>query len=265
MKKKCFLTDTTLRDGEQSPRLCLSPGQKKGLAVMLDQLGFYQIEAGIPAMGTFEKDIILEIIDVRKQSKISVWNRMDKTDIRHSFDCNPDVIHISVPVSDGMIYTMLRQSRSWVSKTMNSCVSFAREQGYEVSVGFQDASRADISFLASLTESLQRMQVSSVRIADTVGILTPTTARKLVCNLKEHTDILLGIHTHNDLGMAEAVALEAAKSGAELVDVTLFGVGERAGNCDSFVFTKAAEPLFDFFPAYQPLMESEAKMRRLIF
>lgn len=109
------------------------------------------------------------------------------------------------------------------------------------------------------------MQVSSVRIADTVGILTPTTARKLVCNLKEHTDILLGIHTHNDLGMAEAVALEAAKSGAELVDVTLFGVGERAGNCDSFVFTKAAEPLFDFFPAYQPLMEREEKMRRLIF
>ncbi len=265
MKKKCFLTDTTLKDAEQSPGICLYPDQKKGLAVLLDQLGFYQIEAGFPAMGNFEKEAICEIMDLRKQSKISVWNRMDKRDIRHSFDCNPDIIHINIPVSDGLIYTMLRQCRSWVSKTMDSCVSFARDKGYEVSVGFQDASRADISFLVSLTESLQHLQVSSVRIADSVGILTPGTARSLVSSLKEHTDILLGIHTHNDLGMAEAVALEAAKAGAELVDVTLFGVGERAGNCNSFVFTKAAEPLFDFYPGHQPLMESETKMRRLLF
>ena len=104
------LTDTTLRDGDQSPGICLTQDHKKKTGTSFwDQLGYYQIEAGIPAMGIFEKQWICEIIDQRKNAKISVWNRMNMRDIKHSFDCHPDVIHISIPVSDRLIYTMLRK------------------------------------------------------------------------------------------------------------------------------------------------------------
>jgi len=266
MRKKEIrrLTDTTLRDGDQSPGVCLTQDHKKKLALLLDQLGYYQIEAGIPAMGSFEKQWICEIVDQRKNAKISVWNRMNMRDIKHSFDCHPDVIHISIPASDRLIYTMLRKDRSWVLKTMKSCVSYARENGYAVSVGFQDVSRANQVYLISLAEALQSLQVDSIRLADTVGIFTPSSAFRLVGSLKQHTDIPLGIHTHNDLGMAEAVAIEAAKAGAELIDTTLFGIGERAGNCDSFLFSKAADPLFLLYPSYHSLAEKEPEIKQLI-
>ncbi|MBR0597727.1 homocitrate synthase [Sinanaerobacter chloroacetimidivorans] len=266
MEKKSnrYLTDTTLRDGEQSPGVSLDRNRKKKLAVLLDQMGFYQIEAGIPAMGSFEKDVICEIMALRKKAKIAVWNRMNIEDIKHSFDCHPDIIHISIPVSDIMISTMLGQNRSWVANTMEACVAYAKEKEYEVSVGFQDASRANLPFMISLADSLSRLEISSIRLADTVGVLTPSRARHLIKSLKDHTEILLGIHTHNDLGMAEAIALEAAKAGAELIDTTLLGVGERAGNCDSFIFSKAADSLFDLHPPYPALLRKKIELKNLL-
>ena len=234
--RRVWLTDTTLRDGEQGSGYALSVYNKVRLAQLLDNGGFCVIEAGIPAMGSCEKDAIVRIMDVRKHAKIAVWNRMRREDIEHSIVCAPDVIHISAPVSDILVRAMLKKDRVWVANTLADCVGYARDKGFAVTVGFQDASRADTAFMASLVKDMQRMGVKAVRLADTVGLLTPLRARRLLERLTSETDMKLGIHTHNDLGMASAVAAEAVKGGAVYVDTTLFGIGERAGNCDSFKF-----------------------------
>jgi homocitrate synthase NifV len=87
---------------------------------------------------------------------------------------------------------------------------------------------------------LSSLEVKSLRLADTVGVLTPARIREMMEELKNHTDMKIGIHAHNDFGMAVANSLEAAKAGAAFIDTTLFGIGERAGNCDMAKFIKAA-------------------------
>lgn len=264
-KQVLYLTDTTLRDGEQSPGFAFDRSAKTEIASLLDLLGFYQIEAGIPAMGNYEKETICQIMSQRKNAKIAVWNRMNPEDIKHSFDCRPDVIHISAPVSDILISSLLRENRAWVTNMLKACIFLARNMGYEVTVGFQDISRADLSFIIDLARTLSDLGVSSIRLADTVGILTPSSVRRTVLSIKENTDLPIGIHSHNDLGMAEAIALEAAKSEAVFVDTTLFGIGERAGNCNSFVFSEAAEPLFHVKPSFEALENKKAHIRQLIY
>lgn len=265
MKPQVLLTDTTLRDGEQRSGFAFSIEKKVKLARLLDQAGFCQIEAGIPAMGRCEKDAICRIMDVRTKAKIAVWNRMRREDIAHSLDCKPDIIHISAPVSDLLVETMLKKDLAWVKQTLTDCVAFAQDKGCEVSVGFQDVSRADPMFIASLAGSMRRLGVLSVRLADTVGTLTPMRARKLLAYLTEQTDIPFGIHTHNDLGMASAIAAEAVRGGAVFVDTTLFGIGERAGNCDSYRFASHLQHNYSTRPATANLKTLCADAKTILF
>jgi homocitrate synthase NifV len=215
------------------------------LAMLMDNAGIYQIEAGIPAMGKYEKDTICKILSNRKRAKISTWNRMLKEDIQNSFDCCPDIIHISAPVSYIHIYSKLKKNKKWLQKNLQDCVYLALEKGYEVTVGFEDASRADITFIISTARLLKEMGVVSIRFADTVGVLTPSRIYRSIREILRDADIPLGIHAHNDLGMAVANSLEAAKAGAQFIDTTLFGIGERAGNCDLNQFIKIAGHIFD--------------------
>ncbi|HWQ74576.1 MAG TPA: homocitrate synthase [Syntrophomonas sp.] len=242
---KVMLTDTTLRDGEQGCGFAMKPEDKAALARLLDEAGFYSIEAGIPAMGDCEKEAVRLIMQQRKKARISVWNRMNQEDIRHSFDCAPDIIHISAPASPLLIQNYLHRNQAWVTDTLQGCVELARGRGYEVTVGFQDASRADMGFMIALANRIKPLGVSSIRLADTVGILTPLRARQMASEFAKQTGMPFGIHPHNDLGMATAVAFEAVKGGASFVDTTLFGIGERAGNCDSHNFTLLAEGHLD--------------------
>ncbi len=265
MKPQVLLTDTTLRDGEQRSGLAFSIEKKVKLAQLLDRAGFYQIEAGIPAMGRCEKDAVCRIMEVRTKAKIAVWNRMRREDIAHSLDCQPDIIHISAPVSDLLVETMLKKDRAWVKRMLTDCVTFARNKGCEVSVGFQDVSRADLKLITSLAGDMRRLGVLSVRLADTVGTLTPMKARKLLEYLTEQTDIPFGIHTHNDLGMAVAIAAEAVRGGAVTVDTTLFGIGERAGNCDSYKFAVHIQQNFSTKPAATDLAALRADAEELLF
>jgi len=244
MKRFKHIVDTTLRDGEQSPGFAFSKEQKLNIANMLDDAMVFQIEAGIPALGSYEKDTLCEIVDNKKNSKISVWNRLNVNDINHSFDCNPDIIHISVPVSYAQIYTKLHKNKAWIIKNLTICVELALSHGYEVTVGFEDASRADTTFLVALSTLLKEMGVTRIRFADTVGVLTPTRTFKSISDLISYTGIEVEMHAHNDLGMAVANSIVAVKAGANYIDTTILGIGERAGNCDMQKFIYASEPAF---------------------
>ncbi len=236
-----YIVDTTLRDGEQSAGKAFSIDEKVEIAKYMDKNNIYQIEAGIPIMGDIEKECIKRILAIKKNSLISTWNRMNKKDIQHSIDCKPDIIHISVPTSDMQIYSNLGKDKKWIEESLRACVYFAKDKGYEVTIGFEDASRADVNYLIELCEIVKKFDVKRIRYADTVGILMPSIVREAVKKIINNTGIEIEIHAHNDFGMAIPISLEAVKSGAKYVDCTLDGIGERAGNCNLQEFIRISD------------------------
>lgn len=246
MKPVKYIVDTTMRDGEQSPGIAMSKEQKLLIAKILDNAGVYQIEAGIPAVNSYEIDTIRAIVENKKNSKISVWNRLVLEDIKKSIHCHPDIIHISTPVSYVLIYSKLNKNKNWVMKNLSACVEYASARGYAVTVGFEDASRADITFMASLASQLKEMGVSRIRFADTVGILSPSRTYQAVKEIIDYSGIEVELHAHNDLGMAVANTILGAQAGANYLDTTILGLGERAGNCDFLKLIQAAHNIMDF-------------------
>jgi homocitrate synthase NifV len=241
LDQNIYIVDTTLRDGEQSAGKAFSIDEKVEIARYMDENNIYQIEAGIPVMGDLEKECIKRILVGRKNSLISTWNRMNKKDILHSMDCKPDIIHISVPTSDIQIYSNLGKDKLWVEENLRECVYFAKDKGYEVTIGFEDASRADITYLIDLCKIVESMNVKRVRYADTVGILMPSLVREAVKTIIDNTGVDVEIHAHNDFGMAIPISIEAVKSGAKYVNCTLDGIGERAGNCNLQEFIRISD------------------------
>ena len=246
MKVTKYIVDTTLRDGEQSPGIALSIEDKVRIARLLDDIGVYEIEAGVPVLSEAEEESIVKIIENRRNARISVWSRMNIEDVKRSTVCKPDIIHIGAPVSYVQIYSKLKKNKGWVIKKLLECVDVAKSRSISVTVGLEDASRSDIGFILSLIKELKRAGVDIIRIADTVGVLTPNRTKELVETIVTNTEMKVEMHVHNDLGMAVANSIIGAKAGADFIDCTLFGIGERTGNCNLYDFINAANPIFAF-------------------
>lgn len=230
--KKIEIVDTTLRDGEQEAGKVFTINDKLKIAKYLDDNFIYQIECGIPAVGEIERENIKKIIAQSKNSLISTWNRLKIKDIKDSIECKPHIIHISVPTSDLQIYSNLNKDKRWIEDNIKKCVYLSKENGYETTIGFEDASRTDIKYLIELCNLVESLGVKRIRYSDTVGILSLSKTKKVIKELKKNTNIELEIHSHNDFGMAVSISIEAVKNGAEYVDCTLDGIGERCGNCN---------------------------------
>ncbi|HWI40023.1 MAG TPA: homocitrate synthase [Verrucomicrobiae bacterium] len=225
------IDDTTLRDGEQTAGVVFSRGEKLAIARLLDEVGVQEIECGIPAMGKEEQEAIRSLVDMGLQARLITWNRALLPDIRASLACGVQAVDISLSVSDIMIEHKLRSGRDAVREQLKTALGFAKEAGLYVSVGGEDASRADLGFLAELMEITHTIGGDRFRFCDTLGILDPFTTFEKVRALRSAVPGLdLEVHTHNDLGMATANALAAVKGGARFVSTTVNGLGERAGN-----------------------------------
>ncbi len=235
---ECKIVDTTLRDGEQKPGVVFGIKEKLQISKHLDELGIYQIEAGVPAMGGEEKESIFRIKELGLKSRISSWNRLNIKDIQHSIDCGVEIIHMSAPVSKIQMKEKLKKDEDWIELQLRSCINYARKSSAEITVGFEDASRADFNFLLRLCRVCLEEGVKRVRYADTVGILTPGKTYDVIKTLKCFVPVEIEMHAHNDFGMAVPNSIAALKAGAEFIDCTLKGIGERAGNCDYDKFMK---------------------------
>jgi homocitrate synthase NifV len=245
MMKKLRIVDTTLRDGEQCPGVIFLPETKIELALALDGIGVYEIEAGIFDRKTEGREYLSEIMHQKRNSKISLWSRLNSQDVMEACRQKPDIIHMAVPVSYVQIYSKLNKNKAWVERQLIECIEIANNFHVQVTLGFEDSSRADIGFMIKLAVQAEKMGVKIIRLADTVGIFTPLRAGKLVKEIRSHSSITIEAHEHNDFGMAVANSLEMANMGAELIDCTILGIGERAGNCNMFHFIYACESLFD--------------------
>lgn len=224
------LDDTTLRDGEQTAGVVFTNAEKVQIARMLDEIGIDQIEAGIPVMGGDEAEVITEIAHLGLKASVLGWNRANVADIKTSIDCGVDAVAISLATSDIHIETKLQKDRKWVLDSIREAVAFAKSHDVYVSVNAEDASRTEFGFLCEYAAAAKAEGADRLRFCDTIGIMEPLRTYKVVKELIEHTGLEIEMHTHNDFGMAVANAIAGIHGGANWVNVTIGGLGERAGN-----------------------------------
>jgi homocitrate synthase NifV len=229
-RQSLVINDTTLRDGEQTAGVAFTDDEKIAIARALDEAGVPEMEAGIPVMGGREIESIQAIAAAVQRSRIMVWARMNEADLAAALRCNADIVHLAIPVSDIQIERKLRRDRSWVLSTIGRFVDEAADAGATVTVGFEDASRADPAFLILAALTAQHHGAIRVRYADTLGCLDPFQTYERIATLRAAIDIGIEIHAHNDLGLANANTLAAMRAGATHASTTVNGLGERAGN-----------------------------------
>jgi homocitrate synthase NifV len=225
------LLDTTLREGEQTVGIHFTIEQKKKIIDGLARIGVFELEIGVASpMARDLTDITAYCRRNHTRLRTSLWCRCKDEDIHYAATLAPDCLSLSIPVSDLHLTKKLRKNRDWAADALRSAILLARTKGLQVAVGFEDATRAEPAFLLHMASLALHAGAFRIRIADTVGISSPARLASLIKDLKKSLgNCEIGVHTHNDFGMATANAVAALESGAHCADVTILGLGERTG------------------------------------
>ncbi|MEM1550995.1 MAG: 2-isopropylmalate synthase [Candidatus Bathyarchaeia archaeon] len=223
--------DTTLRDGEQTPGVSLTPEKKVLIAKNLDELGVDIIEAGFAAASEGEMEAIKLITKENLRAEICSFARGVKGDIDAALKCDVDSIFLVIPASDIHIRSKLRTTRENTLKLVEECIRYAKSHGLIVEFGPEDATRSDMIFLKEMIKVAISAGVDRITPPDTVGIMTPEKTYEFFSDLKNtFPNVTFGVHCHDDFGLAVANTLAALRAGVEVAHVTVNGLGERAGN-----------------------------------
>ncbi|MBU1249219.1 MAG: 2-isopropylmalate synthase [Proteobacteria bacterium] len=238
MSDRVYIFDTTLRDGEQSPGATMNTQEKIAMAQQLEKLGVDIIEAGFPAASQGDFEAVQAIAASVSKIQVAGLCRAMVPDIDRAWDAvkgakNPR-IHTFIATSDIHMTHKLQKSPDEVLEMTRKAVSHAASLTKNVEWSAEDASRSDWEFLVKITEVAIACGATTVNIPDTVGYTQPFEYYKLIKYLMETvpnaSKAIFSVHCHNDLGLAVANTLAAIQAGARQAEVTVSGIGERAGN-----------------------------------
>jgi 2-isopropylmalate synthase len=235
---KVYIFDTTLRDGEQVPGCQLNTVEKIEVAIALEKLGVDVLEAGFPISSPGDFNSVVEISKNISNPTICALTRAVAQDIECAAEAlkfaKKGRIHTGIGSSDIHIQNKLRTTRENILEKAAWAAKYARNFVDDVEFFCEDAGRADLEFLARMVETVIANGATVVNIPDTTGYCTPDQYGEkiayLMNNVPNIDKAIISVHCHNDLGLATANSIAGLKNGARQVEVTMNGIGERAGN-----------------------------------
>jgi len=238
--------DTTLRDGEQTVGVVLSPLQKLEIARMLDDLGVSRIEAGFPRVSADDAEAIQLMLKAGLHAELWGFSRAVRADVEELVRLGLQASVIEAPTSD----IKLRAygiSRNDVLARVTDSVSFARQNGIRVAFFAVDSTRTDPEFLKQIYLASLEAGAAEIVVVDTIGACGPEAVEYLVRQVCQWvgSGVPVHFHGHNDFGLATACAIAAVRAGATWIQGTINGMGERAGNADISEIALALRCLYD--------------------
>lgn len=238
--------DTTLRDGEQTVGVVLDPQQKLAIARRLDELGVGRIEAGFPRVSLDDGEAIRLILEARLKTEVWGFSRAVKADVDELVRLGVRASIIEAPTSDIKLHAY-GISRDEVVRRVVEAVRHAKQNGITVAFFAVDGTRTDLEFLKKVYEAAIESGAAEVVVVDTIGVCGPEAVEFLVRLVRQWVgdSVPVHFHGHNDFGLATASAIAAVRAGAQWIQGTINGMGERAGNADIAEIALALRCLYD--------------------
>jgi len=271
--RKIYIFDTTLRDGEQSPGVNLNVHEKVEIGLQLEKLGIDRIEAGFPAASAGDLSSVAAVAQAVRNATIVALARSNEKDIdaaREALKNSQDAcLHIFLATSPIHRQHKLRMSKEQVLETAEAAIRYGRRYFDKLEFSLEDAGRTELDFICQVTDMAIRAGATVVNLPDTVGYLSPFEYGNIFKTVKETVPdaykIQLSAHCHDDLGMATVNALAAIMGGADQVEGTINGIGERAGNTALEEVALALETRSEYFGAKTSLVLNEiARTSRVV-
>jgi len=228
--EKVRIFDTTLRDGEQTPGVAITPDEKIRIAKRLDRLGVDVIEVGFPAASLGEQKASREIKGLGLNAQVCGLARVLQEDLDAALDSDVDYIHTFIGTSPLHREYKLHMSQEEILNKATEAVEYIKDHGIIAEFSAEDATRTEFEFLKNIYTAVEDAGADIINVPDTVGVLVPAAMYRLISDLKDVVNIPISVHCHDDFGLAVANSLSAVEAGAEQVHATINGLGERAGN-----------------------------------
>jgi 2-isopropylmalate synthase len=257
VSRRIQIFDTTLRDGEQSPGIALQPHEKAEIAMQLERLGVDVIEAGFPGASPGDFEGVRAVAAAVEAPTVAAFARTRREDIEsagHALaGARRSRIHLVMATSDLHMDRKLRMQPHEVVRQIRWAVEYAVERADEVELSCEDATRSDPAFVARVCRTAIQAGVSVINLPDTVGYALPTQYAELLADVRarcpELDGVTLSVHCHDDLGLSVANSLAGIQAGAQQVECTINGIGERAGNASLEEIVVALKVRSDYFDA----------------
>jgi isopropylmalate/homocitrate/citramalate synthase len=243
---KVNIVDGTLREGEQSPGVYFTKEEKVRIALELDRTGVPVLDVGMPLISLEEREAIYAIARQGLKASIGASIRLKREEVDQSLECGVQEVFIICPVSSLHIRSRLGLGEEDVKRLAENIVRYACQKGLQVNLVAEDASRAEISFLCEILFQAYHWGARRAFVCDTVGMMEPFAMKDLIKKVRDQIppEMELGVHCHNDLGLATANTLASIEAGANYPSVTVNGMGERAGNAPLHEIAMALEKIF---------------------
>ena len=202
------------------------------IAHQLDKLGVDVIEAGFPISSAGDKESVRSIANAGLSLDVCGLARVLTKDLDACLDCGVDIVHTFVSTSDIQRIHTIKKSREEVIDMAVAAVEHIKDHGVKCMFSAMDATRTDLDYLLEVFKAVENAGCDIINVPDTVGVMVPSAMYTLIRKIDENVNIPIDVHCHNDFGLSVANSLLAVEAGARQVQVTINGLGERAGNAD---------------------------------